>query len=224
MDFLKDIRYLLLDAANTVIHKPSLWTSILNVLERYNYDVPQRKLQYHHKLLSEVYEFPDRTSQDFYRKFNADLLLSLGIIPNEQILEDIFSSCSNLPWECFTDTKWLNEINCPVGILSNFSISLISVLDNIYGNLFDTVIISEEDTKRKPDHTFFKLAVDKIGVSVSQILYIGDSLKLDIIPALSIGMRALLIDRLEVFGNRSYVINSMNDIQPYFQIRKKANF
>ena len=105
---MQNIKYILFDAANTVIHKPVLWPSMQAVLLKYGYTVPEEKLKLHHKLLSEVVNFPDRTSKEFYLYFNAELLMSLGIIPSEEILNDLFAACSYLPWERFNDTEWLN--------------------------------------------------------------------------------------------------------------------
>ena len=111
---------LLLDAANTLIHKPSFASKFLAVLESHSLTVDPERFAYHHKLLSESIEFPDKTSKAFYSEFNSMLLYSLGLIPGPQLLEEIFSTCSYLPWEPFDDVKELKNWQGRISVLSNY--------------------------------------------------------------------------------------------------------
>ena len=208
----KNIEYILFDAANTIIHKPSLWLSIQTVLNKYSYILPEEKLMLHHKLLSEVLKFPDRTSKEFYLKFNAELLMSFGIIPSKDILDDLFAACSYLPWERFNDSEWLNNYRQPIGVLSNFNNSLPDILKNLFGNIFSNIIVSESILLRKPDLIFYQYALDVIGLPANKILYVGDSLKMDIIPAKKLDFQVLLIDRLEVYCKSKEVLHNLSDI------------
>ena len=54
--------------------------------------------------------------------------------------------------------------------------------------------------------------IDKIGLKADEILYIGDSLKLDIIPALEVGFEVCLIDRDAYYKQSKYRINSFKDL------------
>ncbi|MFB6457674.1 HAD family hydrolase [Chitinophaga sp. Hz27] len=204
------IKYILFDAANTLIHKPQLWTKMDAAFQKFGIEVDMKRLQTNHKLLSEVIEFPDKTSADFYRKFNADLLLSLGIIPEEELLNCIFEYCTYLPWEKFEDTNVLDKLNVPVGVVSNFNNGLSGILNGLFGNRFQDIIVSEEKKLRKPDLAFYQLAQDAVGLKPDEILYIGDSLSLDIIPGKQMGWRVLLIDRLELFTAGGLSISSLN--------------
>lgn len=214
----KNIEYILFDAANTIIHKPSLWISIQTVLKKYNYILPEEKLRLHHKLLSEVFSFPDRTSKEFYRNFNTELLMSFGIIPSDDILNDLFATCTYLPWERFSDSEWLNNYKQPIGVLSNFNNSLSDILKNLFGNIFSNIIVSESILLRKPDLIFYQHALDVIGLPANQILYVGDSLKLDIIPAKKLDFQVLLIDRLEVYCMSKEVLHNLSDIISHFNL------
>lgn len=208
----QNIKYVLFDAANTLIHKPTLWTSMLSVFNKYGYSVSTEKLKANHKLISEVVDFPDRTSKDFYHYFNAELALSLGVLPTEEILAELFSSCSYLPWQKFSDTEWLTNCKQPIGVLSNFNNSLPNILNELFGNLFSNIIASENLSIRKPDIAFYMHAVEVIGFEPNQILYVGDSLKLDILPAASVGFNAYLIDRLNIYTGFEKRITSFNEL------------
>lgn len=208
----KEIKYILFDVAGTLLHKPSFYSTIFNILVQNGYKGTLDEIKRNHKTVSEIIRFPDRTNKSFYNDFNTDLLFSIGMIPNEKILEEIFVNCSYLPWEKFDDTIILADINLPMGIISNFNSSLKEKLDDFFGPVFKDVFVSEELGIAKPDVAFYNRAIEKINCSPENILYIGDSLKLDIQPALILGMNPLLIDRDNLFPNSEYTVGNLNQI------------
>lgn len=210
---MKEVKYILFDAANTLIHKPILWVKILDVLAGYGYVVEEKTLKFHHKLLSELIKFPDVTSESFYNVFNKELLNSLGIIETDGILKDIFEACKYQPWEVFHDTVVLKKLTCKIGVLSNFNSGLRNLLNEKLPDIkFSNIFISEEEKVSKPNTLFFERALDVIGYKASEVLYVGDSLKLDIIPAKSLGMQVKLIDREDLFGSSIYQINTLEKL------------
>lgn len=206
------ISYILFDAANTLIHKPTLWDKMLGVLQQHQIHISPEKLKYHHKLLSEYVDFPDRTSREFYAGFNRELLLSFGIIPSDALLEDIFSACTYMPWERFEDTHWLNQATVSLGVISNFNNNLPGILQGLFGEVFKDIIVSEQLNIRKPDTAFYEHAIKAIGLPPEEILYIGDSLKLDIIPARQLGLNVRLIDRLGIFRESEYAVDDLSKV------------
>jgi len=207
------IEYVLFDAANTLIHKPELWTKMDEVLTRYGYNVDLNELKLKHKLLSEVIKFPDVTSEVFYNEFNTELLNALGIIETKELLSDIFQNCKYLPWVAFEDTEFITALNCEVGVLSNFNTGLTKILkDQLPQVDFKHIFISEEEKVSKPDVRFFEVAIDKIGLSPNKILYIGDSLKLDVMPALKMGLNVKLIDREDTYKSSKFQLKSFKNI------------
>lgn len=209
-------KLLLVDAANTIIHKPELWQRILNVLNLHGYTVEEKLLKYHHKLLSEIIHFPDRTDKQFYQIFNSELLLSLGIVPDEHLLDDIYSACTYLPWNSFSDTDILKDLPIKKAVLSNFKTSLNETLDPLFGDTFDFIITSESKGVAKPDIAFYKTIFEYTDISPEEILYIGDSLKLDVIPAQSLGIHSMLIDRENIYKYCKNRILSFHDLNHIF--------
>lgn len=204
------IKYILFDAANTLIYKPQLYINIQGVLSDYGYDVSIKTLQYNHKIVSELYTFPDVTSKEFYSKFNAAFLESLGIVSSKDLLSSIYFSCKNLPWEAYPDTKYLLSSPLPIGVLSNFNSSLTSILSQTLPEIdFRHTFISESLGVAKPNVHFFELALQEISLLPDEVLYVGDSMKLDIIPALKLGMQAKLIDRIGNFKASQYRIATL---------------
>jgi HAD superfamily hydrolase (TIGR01549 family) len=206
-------KIILLDAANTLIHKPTLWQNILQVLIQNSFDVSIDALKEKHKIISELINFPDVTNEDFYNHFNAELLLALGILPSNHILQQLFKACSYLPWAAFDDDVFLNEINIPKMVLSNFSSKLTDILKEKVPVNFDKIIISENEQYRKPQIGFYELAIQKLNVLPHEILYVGDSLKLDVMPASAVGINAYLIDRENHFLNFTKRIQSFEQLK-----------
>jgi FMN phosphatase YigB (HAD superfamily) len=187
------------DVANTLLHKPIIWLKFHEVLLKYEIRVDDNELRRNHKLLSEIIVFPDRTNKEFYDHFNNELFLSMGLPLSKEVLDDIFFACKNQPWELFEDTSFLDQLECSVGIISNWDTTLKEKLSSFFKRDFLGVFVSEESGYPKPNLKMFNDAVAFAGCTPEKILYVGDSLKLDIIPARKAGMTAVLIDRLNLY-------------------------
>jgi len=209
------IKYIFFDVSATLLGKPVLFTTIQNTLKDHNYNVSLENIKQKHKLLSEVIHFPDRTDQDFYKKFNSDLLYLLGIVPTTSLLDAVFENCTYLPWEKFEDTSVLTELDLPLGIISNFNTTLKDKLNSFFGDIFQDIFVSEELGVAKPSVEFYKRALEKIPFKADEVLYIGDSIKLDMEPAISLGIETLIIDRDNFYPNLEKRISSLNEIKNY---------
>lgn len=192
-------RAVFLDVANTLLHKPDLYPTIRKVLSDAGIDVPEQEIASRHRLLSEALEFPDRTSRDFYQQFNAQFLRSLGVAAEPALLDAIYTACSYLPWAQFADATCLATINHPLGALSNWDRSLPDKLQSLTGLAFRWVLGSEDQQVRKPDPVFFEKMIEAAGCPAHEIVYVGDSVRLDIETALGLGIRAYLIDRDDLY-------------------------
>ena len=210
------MKYLLFDAANTLIYKPNLWERILKVLQDNGYKINETELKLRHKLLSEIINFPDTTSRGFYEEFNSELLMALGIIPDENLLKELFEACSYLPWKAFDDCEEIKKLDIKKAVVSNFNSSLQEKLEGLIGeNIFNEYIVSEKENLRKPSLEFYARALEKLNAEAGEIIYIGDSLKLDIIPAKKLGIKALLIDRDNIYPSAKDRITNFSEIKNY---------
>ncbi len=52
-------------------------------------------------------------------------------------------------------------------------------------DLWDAVIFSSDSRSIKPSHTLFHAAIDKMDVPLAEITFVGDSLRVDMVPARS---------------------------------------
>lgn len=211
-------KYILFDAANTLIHKPQVIHNIYLILVKYGFNVTNVELKKQHRLLSEIILFPDVTNQQFYNQFNAELLYALGIIPNDELLAEIFAACTYQPWQAFEDTNILKNINLPMGIVSNFNSTLSNKINDLFGNIFSTLCVSETVGLRKPSIKFYESALSQINTKPNEVLYIGDSIKLDIEPAQKLNINAFLIDRDNLYPHFKNRINSLNELKNLIQL------
>lgn len=209
------IQYVFFDVAGTLLGKPTLYTIIQNTLRDFGHEVSLDNIKGKHKLLSEVIHFPDRTDATFYQKFNSDLLYLLGIVPTQELLATLFKNCTYLPWVSFEDTKILNELQLPLGVISNFNTTLKDKLNDFFGPVFQDVFVSEELGVAKPNVEFYKRALDKIPFAANEVLYIGDSIKLDMEPALQLGFNVLIIDRDDFYPNLKNKISNLAEITKF---------
>ena len=209
------IKYIYFDVAGTLLEKPMLYANIQKSLADFGYDITIKDIKIKHKLVSELIHFPDRTDEMFYTKFNSEFLYVLGILPTEELLKSIFKNCTYLNWQAFEDTQILKEINIPMGVISNFNTSLRDKLEHFFGPIFKDVFVSEELGVAKPNIAFYQEALNKIQLKPSEVLYIGDSVRLDYEPAYKIGFNVLIIDRDNFYPNLKYKISNLAEIPDF---------
>lgn len=208
------IKGIFFDVANTLLYKPAVYEKITEVLSEHGFDVDRDELLYKHKLISDLVEFPDQTNEQFYLQFNAQLLLSMGIEATPDLILELFKKCTYLAWEPFGDTEALHSLGVPCGIISNWDLNLRSRLTTHLNTPFTWVLGSMENGFRKPDQRLFLKITEQTGFEPEEILVIGDSIRLDIIPAVKLGMRGILIDRINLFPNTQFErIKSLHDLQ-----------
>lgn len=189
------IKYILFDVADTLLHKPALWETINATLAKAGVTTEITAIMRAHRATRELLTVPDQTGRDFYLVFNTRFLEVLGVLPTEALAEQIYLDCRSLPWEPFADTTVIKELGLPVGVISNWDSSLREKLASHFAFEFSPIIISEEVGFAKPDPRIYESALKATGMKPEEILFIGDSIHLDLVPALFLGLKAVLVDR-----------------------------
>lgn len=78
-----------------------------------------------------------------------------------------------------------------LGVISNFYGNVDRVLEEAgIAPLLATIIDSNRVGVSKPDPAIFQLALDDLGCSAAQVLYVGDSFEKDVVGARGAGMRS----------------------------------
>ncbi|HEM3623965.1 TPA: HAD-IA family hydrolase [Streptococcus suis] len=121
--------------------------------------------------------------------------------------------------------------NYRLGIIANQSSSVRELLKEWRTeSYFQLIILSEEVGLSKPDSTIFKLALQKANTTANRIVYVGDRYDNDIVPAKSLGMRAVRIltgmGRFAVEDmewKSDWQLHSIQDLSTIFKEKRKLD-
>lgn len=123
-----------------------------------------------------------------------------GIPPQGETGEQLATLLASAAVESITGNTYKESLKVLTTLSRRYPLYIVS---NYYGNLNTVLreggflpclsgfIDSTTVGIRKPDPAIWKLAVDRAGVSPAEMLVVGDSMKNDILPALSTGCRAV---------------------------------
>lgn len=210
--------YIYFDIAGTLLYKKQLFETIQSCLLKEGFCVPVDTLRAYHSIVSGIVRSPSTTSKDFYHIFNTAYLQSLGIIPYREIIDSLYQHCKKLPWKAYDDVVALNRLEVRKGIISNWDRTLEEKLNDLLPIPFDLVYSSSNVGIEKPSKALYEKAFAEAQVPKSEIVYIGDSILLDIEPALSLGVNAIFIDRENRYPwYRGARIRSLQELQTVLQ-------
>lgn len=193
------IEFIYFDVADTLLYKEGLEENIKTFLDSQGFSILENEIRKTHKICREIIHFPDKTSKEFYAEFNTHFLNTLGIPGNSKLTQGLYDACRGLHWKAFLDTSALKSLSFPKGIISNWDHSLRDTVSRLLPFDFAHLLGSAELEIAKPNPKFFLAALERCGFDASQVAYIGDSIRLDILPAKNLGIRTFLIDRFNLY-------------------------
>ncbi len=120
----------------------------------------------------------------------------LGFLPTEAEVRSLPESLAN--WQPFPDTvAALRKLKSryQLAVLSNVDDDLFATTAPKLGVAFDNIITAQQAGCYKPCMRMFQLAEDRIGVSREQWLHVGQSIYHDVIPAQSLGIATVWVNR-----------------------------
>ncbi|EFJ33411.1 hypothetical protein SELMODRAFT_167838 [Selaginella moellendorffii] len=148
---------------------------------------------------------------EWWRRCVRDSFIRAGYSFDPDTGEQIFNRIhamfgSTAPYTIFPDAqpflRWARASGLSVGIVSNaesrYRDVILPALGLNQGSEWDFGVFSGLEGVEKPDPGIYKLALEKAGnVPPSMALHIGDSLRKDYLPAQSLGIHAILLDRFK---------------------------
>lgn len=175
--------------------------------------------------------YPKHTFRDLMRikiGIEFDYLVRRGkldrTIANASINE-VADYCYNYARKCVTEAKPTLErlaARYPMVLVSNFYGNIETVLTDFgLRELFGTIIESAVVGVRKPDPRIFALGVEALGMSADRVLVVGDSIRKDILPAMSLGCRTAWVkgrgweDGEETAPGGCRTINCVNELESF---------
>jgi len=120
----------------------------------------------------------------------------LGFAPTADEVHSLPESLAN--WQPFPDTvEALRKLKgrYQLAVISNVDDDLFAATAPKLGVGFDHVITAQQAGCYKPCMRIFKLAEERMGVSLDQWLHVGQSIYHDVIPAQSLGIATVWVNR-----------------------------
>jgi 2-haloacid dehalogenase len=121
----------------------------------------------------------------------------LGFAPTEAEASSLPESLAS--WQPFADTvPALRKLKTKykLGVISNVDDDLFAASARKLEVKFDHVITAQQAIAYKPSLTIFKLAQERIGIGPNRWLHVGQSIYHDLIPAKSLGISTVWVNRL----------------------------
>jgi REG-2-like HAD superfamily hydrolase len=154
---------------------------------------------------------------DWWRTVVRNSFLEAGYEYDNEIFDQVFKRIyamfgSAAPYIIYNDAqpflRWVRKQGIIVGVVSNAEFRyrdvILPTLGLHQGSEWDFGVFSGIVGFEKPDPRIFEAALQKAGgVAPDQVLHIGDSLRKDYLPARSLGMHALLLDRFQTPEHRA---------------------
>lgn len=136
--------------------------------------------RYHEVLQSVVRQFGER----------------LGFAPTDLEVRSLPKSLQEWnPWpDTVTALRQLQR-RFRLAIVSNVDDDLFAVTRPQLGVEFDQIVTAEQAGAYKPSLKIFELALSRVGVSAHRVLHVGQSLYHDVIPAQSLGLATIWVNR-----------------------------
>jgi len=131
-----------------------------------------------------------------YRRCLEGLGIPVDTLPDE--LYKVFSDSATyrLYPDALPAVDKLRAEGYRVGLISNFEGWLEEMLVELQaGDVFEVSIISGLVGVEKPDPRIYEIALEQAGVRPDAAVHVGDSIRLDVEPATSVGLKAVLLDR-----------------------------
>lgn len=141
-------------------------------------------------------QVPYRRYRDVLAQVARQTADRLGFSISQPEAESLPNSLRN--WLPFPDTnEALTKLKTryQLAIISNTDDELFAATSKHFDVKFDEVITAEQAQAYKPSLVPFRLALKRLGLSRDQVLHAGQSIYHDVLPARSLGVTAVLVQR-----------------------------
>jgi 2-haloacid dehalogenase len=120
----------------------------------------------------------------------------LGFVPTQQELRLLPESLREWsPWPDTIPALCSLQSRFRLAIISNIDDDLFAATEPKLGVNFDQIITAQQAGAYKPSLKIFELALSRIGVPAHRVLHVGQSVYHDVIPAQSLGLATVWVNR-----------------------------
>jgi putative hydrolase of the HAD superfamily len=143
-----------------------------------------------------------------YGRYHGMVLKEAGLEASPQLIGNILKKwlAIDLKMALYKDVApaldSLKEQGLTLGLISNVDRDISATYDELgLGNWLGVTVTSQDVGFNKPHPEIFQAALKKAGVKPAEAIYVGDQYEIDVIGANGVGMRGILIDRHDFFGD-----------------------
>ena len=186
------------DCYGTLIDwETGIFSALKPILARHGKSLPDAELL---ELYGDFEVQAERGEYQSYRDVLQSVVHHLGKrLAFTPTLDELRSLANSIPhWQAWPDT-----VASLKGLQSRYRLAIISNIDNDLFQLtrrhlqvnFDPVITAEQARCYKPSLEIFRLALERVGVASNRVLHIGQSIYHDVLPAQSLGLATVWVNR-----------------------------
>lgn len=155
------------------------------------------------------------------------ILGGLGPVPSDLFaleVTQLFRTLTIVHFELFNDVKPVLEAlhgRLKLGLISDAQRAFLEAELEMTGlqSFWDVTIVSSDHGFHKPDPRLFHMALERLGVSTNEAIYVGDSPPRDIVGARNAGIPSVLLLRGPVGQhhegtcNPNWIIHDLNELR-----------
>jgi len=189
------------DAVGTLIHpNRSIAETYQEIAHRYGCELSRQEIRHRFQTVMSSRDSSVPTSEDREKTFWADAVSKVTGISDPDCFHELYEYFATPEaWRLDPDAsaifRSLQARNLKYVLASNFDERLPRLVGALPGfSGFSDVIISSEIGWQKPNLRFFQALRERLQLPAQQILMVGNELESDILPAMQVGMQAVLLD------------------------------
>jgi len=150
---------------------------------------------------------------EFYAQYERVVLKEAGVEVSDdlalRIMQRLGGVSASLNFILFDDVlhtlELLKQRRLILGLISNIDRDIMPICRELgIASYLDVIVTSQEVDSDKPHPPIFLAALKRAGVEASEAVYVGDQYNIDIVGAQGVGMKAVLIDRYDLFTEITY--------------------
>jgi HAD superfamily hydrolase (TIGR01549 family) len=148
-----------------------------------------------------------------YGRYHGMILKEAGVEPKPEIIAALLKKWFNLKLKMalYDDVALaldeLKQRGFTLGLISNVDRDISATYNELGLDKWLRLKITSQDVGfNKPRPEIFQAALKKAEVEPAEAIYVGDQYEIDVLGANRVGMRGILIDRHDFFGNISAAI------------------
>ncbi|MFA5363568.1 MAG: HAD family hydrolase [Candidatus Bathyarchaeia archaeon] len=200
------VKAVLLDLGLTLTRTASFPEIYVSILARFGVTVSVDDVVKAQKATEKEFDvstYSDEVRKEFWTRYNTALIGKLGVKENQTFLA---SQIDELWWN-YSSVRLFSDVEPTLSGLRAKGLKLALVsngytpdIEHVLAELdlkkwFDVIVCIDSCNCAKPDKRIFMFALQQLGVTADETVFVGDSIEYDYAGAKAVGIKPFLIDR-----------------------------